>query len=598
MRIGSRSRRRIVAVLAVAALSATAAVVPVATPAVAVSNTVDDSPRLADPAEDGQKLVVGDSRTVRLLPGAPQVVSYRYELRDVFGTAYDTGSVAAHPDGTADLTWTAIHHEINNLTVRSVSADGTVSARRYIGYEVDGASPQVGYSGGLGWVEPATFVARTRMVNPTEYVVVVNSDHANPLILTPAADGTASFPLLPTVKGSHYISVFARNAAGVQTRTSVTLWSRSNRPHVTSTAFPTKGVGRVWPGTFTFAAGMPDSTTFRYRINSEPTVTVPVGPDGTATVSWTPPAVGSYQLRVDSVASNGTLSSVNEYDFTIENRPLTLDYLYPSSVTTGEVHMLELHGFDLQLQDIVEVIPASGPPVRARNHQTTGPRQQMNVFVDLTGVATGPATVVLHPHNELGYSVTMPMKLQIVPPPAPKATKLPAVSGTVSVGSVVKASTGAWTPAATSYRYQWAANGSAIKGATSASITIPVNLLGKKLTVTVTALLPGHPDGKATSKATSAVAKGKAPKATKKPKVTGTPKVGRKVTASVGTWSPKVDSYRYEWRLNGKVIRGATGKTLKLTSAMRGKTLTVMVIARKAGYTDGKATSAKVTVRR
>jgi hypothetical protein len=179
-----------------------------------------------------------------------------------------------------------------------------------------------------------------------------------------------------------------------------------------------------------------------------------------------------------------------------------------------------------------------------------------------------------------------------------KPTKRPAITGTLAVGSTVKANAGTWTPAATSYTYRWAANGTTIAGATGASYAIAPAQLGKRLTVTVTAKRSGHPSGTAASSPSAVVAKGSASKATRKPAVTGTAKTGKTVRASVGTWSPKVSSYRYEWRLNGKVIKGRTGATLKLTSSMRNKKLTVTVIARRTGYQDGKATSKAVTVRR
>ena len=57
-------------------------------------------------------------------------------------------------------------------------------------------------------------------------------------------------------------------------------------------------------------------------------------------------------------------------------------------------------------------------------------------------------------------------------------------------------------------------------------------------------------------------------------------------------------SHRYEWRLNGAVIRGATGKSLKVKAAMRNKRITVTVIAVSNGYADGKAQSKPVTVRK
>ncbi|MEU3454259.1 FlgD immunoglobulin-like domain containing protein [Micromonospora sp. NPDC006766] len=209
-------------------------------------------------------------------------------------------------------------------------------------------------------------------------------------------------------------------------------------------------------------------------------------------------------------------------------------------------------------------------------------------------------TLTAQPADGVGAALTVAGPPIPAPPhPAPlRATKAPSISGTLAVGATVKAAPGVWTPAATSYAYQWLANGTAIRGATAASLPITASLLGKRLTVRVTASRAGYPSGVASSAASAAVAKGKAPKATKKPSITGSKKVGKKVRAVVGTWSPKVDSYRYEWRLNGKVIRGATGATLKLTSSMRNKKLTVTVIAKKAGYLDGKATSAAVIVRR
>jgi hypothetical protein len=215
----------------------------------------------------------------------------------------------------------------------------------------------------------------------------------------------------------------------------------------------------------------------------------------------------------------------------------------------------------------------------------------MDVTFPLAQATAGAWTLNLDrlygPHAEVPFTVAAP---------ALKLSKAPSISGTVAVGSTVKAVPGTWTPAATSYRYVWAANGTSIRGATGATLTVPAGALGKRLTVRVTAARSGYTSGSATSAKSSVVAKGKAPKATKRPAITGTVKVGRTVRAAAGTWSPKANSYRYEWRLNGKVIRGATGASLKLTSSMRNKKLTVTVIARKTGYVDGKAASKTVKV--
>lgn len=268
----------------------------------------------------------------------------------------------------------------------------------------------------------------------------------------------------------------------------------------------------------------------------------------------------------------------------------------PATVVPGAKQTLTLLGESLHQQDEVAVSVA-GRSLPATVTSVSPDRRAATVDVDFSTAATGAATVTVDPYAEGLDPVVLTGAVTVTLAPL-RATTAPVIRGKAVVGSTVHASTGTWVPGATSYAYQWAADGKAIKGATGASYTIAAAQVGKRLTVTVTASGEGHPAGTATSAATGKVIPGPAPTATKKPRVTGTAKVGRTVRAAAGTWSPKADSYRYEWRLNGAVVRRATGSTLRLTSSMRGKRLTVTVIARRAGHADGKATSAAVTVRR
>ncbi|MFD6892045.1 hypothetical protein [Streptomyces sp. NPDC059957] len=82
---------------------------------------------------------------------------------------------------------------------------------------------------------------------------------------------------------------------------------------------------------------------------------------------------------------------------------------------------------------------------------------------------------------------------------APKATKAPSITGTAKVGSVLTANRGTWTPAPTSYTYQWYADGKAITGATRTTLTLTAAQRGKRITVKVTARRTGHLNGTATS---------------------------------------------------------------------------------------------------
>ncbi|MFI7297444.1 Tat pathway signal protein [Streptomyces sp. NPDC050121] len=176
-------------------------------------------------------------------------------------------------------------------------------------------------------------------------------------------------------------------------------------------------------------------------------------------------------------------------------------------------------------------------------------------------------------------------------PPALANVVAPKVTGTAKVAAKVTASPGNWSAAPTSYAYQWKADGKVIAGATASSYSLPASLLGKKLTVTVTAVRSGWTGASATSVAVT-VAPGDAPRATKAPVISGTAKVGRTLKTANGTWSPAATSYTYQWYANGKAISGATKSSLVLKAAQKSKKITVKVTARRTGHKDGAAVSA------
>ncbi|MFD8008902.1 hypothetical protein [Streptomyces sp. NPDC058955] len=171
---------------------------------------------------------------------------------------------------------------------------------------------------------------------------------------------------------------------------------------------------------------------------------------------------------------------------------------------------------------------------------------------------------------------------------APKPTTPPSLSGAVRVGSKVSAVAGTWSPAPTSYAYQWRADGVAISGATGSTYTPTAGVRGKKLSVTVTAHRTGHLSGSATTGAVT-VGYGLAPRATAAPYLTGTVRVGYTLTLNRGTWTPAPTSYAYQWYANGRAISGATGTAFKLAGAQRGQAITVKVTAHRTGHVSGYA---------
>jgi hypothetical protein len=175
--------------------------------------------------------------------------------------------------------------------------------------------------------------------------------------------------------------------------------------------------------------------------------------------------------------------------------------------------------------------------------------------------------------------------------------RAPVITGQPIVGQTLTATTDDQQPAATSYAYQWAADGAAIKSATRRTYQPQADALGKRITVTVTASRAGVEPGSTTSTPTEPVGVGAAPKSTIKPMIYGIAKAGFTVRATSGAWSPRPDTHRYEWRLDGDLVQGATTAKLKITTSMARRKLTVTVVAIEAGHADGVAESKAVTVR-
>ncbi|UJP39180.1 carboxypeptidase regulatory-like domain-containing protein [Cellulomonas palmilytica] len=170
----------------------------------------------------------------------------------------------------------------------------------------------------------------------------------------------------------------------------------------------------------------------------------------------------------------------------------------------------------------------------------------------------------------------------------------PTVAGTAVVGQTLTAKVGTWTPTPTTFTYQWYRGSTAISGATGKTYTLKAADRGTRVKVKVTGSRAGYETASRTSAATATV-KGVLVPAT--PTVSGTAKVGRTLTAKVGTWKPSGITFTYRWYRNGTAISGATGKTYVVKKADRGARLHVRVTGSLSGYVSqsrSSATTAKV----
>ncbi|WP_034610606.1 hypothetical protein [Cellulomonas sp. URHD0024] len=166
---------------------------------------------------------------------------------------------------------------------------------------------------------------------------------------------------------------------------------------------------------------------------------------------------------------------------------------------------------------------------------------------------------------------------------------VPTLTGTPRVGVRLTAVPGTWAPTAT-LAYQWYRAGVAITGATSSTYVLTASDLSKVVTVTVKGTRSGFTARSATSAGVT-VAAGHLSTAPV-PTITGTVRVGQKLTAVPGTWAPAGTTISYRWYRNGVAISGATLSTYTLVAADLGTKITVVTTGRKTGYTSLARTSA------
>ena len=184
----------------------------------------------------------------------------------------------------------------------------------------------------------------------------------------------------------------------------------------------------------------------------------------------------------------------------------------------------------------------------------------------------------------------------------PGNTAAPTIVGDVRQGSGVAASTGAWSHSPTSFAYQWVRCDSTcapISGATAETYLVTSSDTAHALKVTVTA---SNGDGSAArDSATTSVHSlpSGAPADQAPPSVSGTPKQGRTLTASSGSWSGGTITYQWErcdtTGAGCSPISGATGSTYTVASGDVGSTLRAKVTATTGGASS-TAQSAKTAV--
>lgn len=164
----------------------------------------------------------------------------------------------------------------------------------------------------------------------------------------------------------------------------------------------------------------------------------------------------------------------------------------------------------------------------------------------------------------------------------------PTIAGKPIVGETLVAKVGKWSPKPTSYSYQWYRGSTAIKGAKSSKYTLTSADAGKTIKVKVVGKRAGlDPTGvfsAPTKKVTAEIVSAK-------PVVKGKLAKWKTLTVVPGKWKPSGVKLTYQWKRDGQPIKGATGKTYKISSADIGHKISVTVTGSKKGYASASRTT-------
>lgn len=292
--------------------------------------------------------------------------------------------------------------------------------------------------------------------------------------------------------------------------------------------------------------------------------------------------VGSLSVRVDAISPGTATVTVTNGTVTPEPDPVPIVAGEPSVSGTPRVGqtLSADPGTWTDGATFTYAWLADGQVVSGATGSSFVPgaaHQGLRISVRVTGSRTGYVTAART------SAPTAPVAAGVL------TAGVPQVSGTPKVGVRLTAAPGPWTPG-TTLAYQWLADGTQVAGAGASTFTPAAAQRGKRITVRVTGRLDGYTTTTRTSASTSTVAAGTLRGAV--PRISGTPRVGRALKASPGTWTGGT-TLRYRWFANGKAISRATRSTYTPTRGTRGKRITVKVTGTKAGYTSLTRTSAR-----
>ncbi|MFB9239634.1 hypothetical protein ACFFWC_29580 [Plantactinospora siamensis] len=267
--------------------------------------------------------VAGTPGSFRFTPHSNDVVAYQYNLDDEWKT------IPAADDDTAVLQWTATPGW-HDMTVRSVRADGSTSLETYYQFNIIDTRPTA-YAHDLSdWPRrdgvgvPLEIELDSQLPNLTGFVY--RFDGGAEQTVSNGGNPYAVITVTPTHAGDNAVVVQALLSDGTRSPATTYTFGIWSGPVVTHTPEGSGTVGRT--ATFTFHPGLPNVASYRYSLNSADEKTIAAGPDGTATVTYTPSSWGYNEVRVTSVGTDGAESDLRIEPFDVRDNKVDVYSTY------------------------------------------------------------------------------------------------------------------------------------------------------------------------------------------------------------------------------------------------------------------------------
>ncbi|NYE36666.1 surface antigen [Nocardioides cavernae] len=220
-------------------------------------------------------------------------------------------------------------------------------------------------------------------------------------------------------------------------------------------------------------------------------------------------------------------------------------------------------------------IPGATAPSYVPTAAEKGKTLTAEVTAELSGYTAGRATLATAP----------------VAPGRFQAAAQPVIQGVAEVGQTLSLTPSSWSPQPAKVKTQWYADGTALDGATGASLVLTRDHIGKRITARSIASASGYKKSRANATATEPVL-AKPITMTSASRVKGTPVVGKKLVAKVGGTKPGDATASYAWFRDGQRIAKTTKPTYTVRRADLGRTLSVQITLSRRHFRDTTETVA------